>query len=95
VTMQKRLAGLGPQQLDIGGHSLHGHTFHYSTCETLLAPAAYTARPGSLPAAGARTGEALYVQGPVRASYFHAWFASSPEATAHLFETGPLGMQHG
>ena len=33
-------------------------------------------------------GEALYVSGPtgsVRASYFHAWFASSPAAAARLF----------
>jgi cobyrinic acid a,c-diamide synthase len=29
--------------------------------------------------------EAVYGQGPVRASYFHAWFASNPEATAQLF----------
>jgi cobyrinic acid a,c-diamide synthase len=30
-------------------------------------------------------GEELYVQGPVKASYFHAWFASSPQAAAGLF----------
>jgi cobyrinic acid a,c-diamide synthase len=30
-------------------------------------------------------GEALYAQGAVRASYFHAWFASNPEAAASLF----------
>ena len=33
-------------------------------------------------------GEALYVSGPtgaVKASYFHAWFASSPAAAARLF----------
>ena len=29
--------------------------------------------------------EAIYGQGPVRASYFHAWFASCPEAAAQLF----------
>lgn len=29
--------------------------------------------------------EAIYGQGPVRASCLPAWFASSPEATAHLF----------
>lgn len=94
TTMQQRLAGLGPQQLDIGGHSLRGHTFHYSTCDTPLAPLAHTARPGALPAAGAKSGEALYVQGPVRASYFHAWFASSPEATARLFDRAPLEPSH-
>jgi cobyrinic acid a,c-diamide synthase len=30
------------------------------------------------------------VHGCVRASYFHAWFASSPEATARLFDAAPL-----
>ena len=83
VTMQKRLAALGPQQLDVAGHPLRGHTFHYSTCATPLPAAARTtAAPG-------RTlrgeGEALYISGSVRASYFHAWFASSPLATARLF----------
>jgi cobyrinic acid a,c-diamide synthase len=74
--------------LDLGGHALRGHTFHYSTCDTPLDAAARTSRPGPGGAAGA--GEALYVQGPVRASYFHAWFASSPEATARLFLPAPL-----
>ncbi|AMM26131.1 cobyrinate a,c-diamide synthase [Variovorax sp. PAMC 28711] len=95
VTMHKRLAGLGPQQLHVGGHALRGHTFHYSTCDTPLMPAAHTARPGAEAMAGARAGEAFFAQGPVRASYFHAWFASSPEATAHLFDTGPIGVPHG
>lgn len=83
VSMQKRLAALGPQQLDLAGGTLRGHTFHYSTCATDLPVAARTrAAPG-------RTlrgeGEALYVAGPVRASYFHAWFSSSPAAAARLF----------
>ena len=86
VTMQKRLAALGPQQLALVGGILRGHTFHYSTCATPLPAARRTqAAPG-------RTlrgeGEALYVSGPtgaVKASYFHAWFASSPAAAARLF----------
>jgi cobyrinic acid a,c-diamide synthase len=86
VALQKRLAALGPQQLEVAGGTLRGHAFHYSTCSTPLAPAARTrAAPG-------RTlrgeGEALYVSGPggaVKASYFHAWFASSPAAAARLF----------
>ena len=97
VTMQKRLAGLGPQQLDLGGpdvHPLRGHTFHYSTCDTTLSPVAHTARPGVESAVGARVGEALYVQGPVRASYFHAWFASNPVATAQLFSNAPIEVVH-
>jgi len=83
VTMQKRLAGLGPQQLVLGEHNLRGHTFHYSVCHTQLPVVTRTARPGALPTPDA--GEALYAQGSLRASYFHAWFASNPEATAQLF----------
>ena len=83
VTMQKRLAALGPQQLEVAGGTLRGHTFHYSTCTTPLEAASRTqAAPG-------RTlrgdGEAVYVSGSVKASYFHAWFASSPAAAARLF----------
>ncbi len=103
VSMQKRLAGLGPQQLRLpdvqphvepdgqpdkkldgeGAAPLRGHTFHYSTCETTLPAVARTARPETRAAMG--LGEALYQLGPVRASYFHAWFASNPAATARLF----------
>lgn len=83
VTLQKRLAALGPQQLEIDGQVLRGHAFHYSTCETTL-PAA--ARSQAAPGRKLRgEGEALYVSGPVRASYFHAWFASNPAAAASLF----------
>ena len=83
VTLQKRLAALGPQQLDIDGQVLRGHAFHYSTCDTTL-PAA--ARSQAAPGRKLRgEGEALYVSGPVRASYFHAWFASNPAAAASLF----------
>ncbi len=83
VTMQKRLAALGPQQLDLDGQVLRGHTFHYSTCETPLAVHARTSRPHVVQAVG--RGEALYRMGSLQASYFHAWFASSPQAAAGLF----------
>jgi cobyrinic acid a,c-diamide synthase len=35
------------------------------------------------------------VHGPVRASCFHAWFASSPAATARLIQSAPPGFAHG
>ena len=83
VTLQKRLAALGPQQLEVGGGILRGHAFHYSTCATTL-PA--TARTQAAPGRKLRgEGEALYAQGSVKASYFHAWFASNPAAAASLF----------
>jgi len=88
VTMQKRLAALGPQQLAVAGHTLRGHTFHYSTCDSSATVVARTARPGEVPAPDA--GEALYQQGSIHASYFHAWFPSSPEAVAHLMGGAPL-----
>lgn len=80
VAMQPRLAALGPQRWDTARGELRGHTFHYSLTTSPLAPACHTV-PGS------RFGkpEAIYGQGPVRASYFHAWFASNPEASAQLF----------
>jgi len=82
VAMQKRLAALGPQHLTVAGHTLRGHTFHYSTAQSTAPVVGRTARPQALPAPDA--GEALYRQGSIHASYFHAWFASSPGAVAHL-----------
>ncbi|RYX95862.1 MAG: cobyrinate a,c-diamide synthase [Comamonadaceae bacterium] len=88
VTMQKRLAALGPQQLALPdarpADVLRGHTFHYSICETVLPAATRTQAAPGRKLRG--QGEALYVRGPVRASYFHAWFSSSPRATARLFQ---------
>ena len=86
VQMQKHLAGLGPQQLDLPQGQLRGHTFHYSTFDSAAAVATRTARPGQ--AVAPNVGEAVYRQGSLRASYFHAWFASSPAATAALFGAG-------
>jgi cobyrinic acid a,c-diamide synthase len=83
VTMHKRLAALGPQQLALPDGVLRGHTFHYSTTQTTLQHVAKTSRPHTEPTPD--TGEALWQQGSVRASYFHAWFPSSPAATASLF----------
>jgi cobyrinic acid a,c-diamide synthase len=86
VQMQKRLAALGPQQLGLPQGQLRGHTFHYSTFDSAAAVATRTARPGQ--AVAPNVGEAVYRQGSLRASYFHAWFASSPAATAALFGAG-------
>lgn len=80
VAMQARLAALGPQRWDTAQGELRGHTFHYSTTESSLLPLAHTA-----PASAYGRPEAVYAQGSVRASYFHAWFASNAEATAQLF----------
>jgi cobyrinic acid a,c-diamide synthase len=80
VAMQPRLAGLGPQGLATEHGPLRGHTFHYSKLETDVAPVAHTVKNPS----GAQ-GEAVYRQGSLTASYFHAWFPSCPAAVAALF----------
>ncbi len=82
VTMQARLVGLGPQQLALPDGVLRGHTFHFSRCETPLEPAQRSCGPHNEDGHG---GEALWRRGSLAASYFHAWFPSSPAATAHLF----------
>ena len=83
TTQSRRLAGLGPQQLAWKGHTLRGHTFHYSTVAGDMPEVARTARPGTAAAPG--VGEALYCHGSIHASFFCAWFASSPAAVAALF----------
>lgn len=83
VRMGERLAALGPHQLGLAAGTLRGHSFHYSRCETELAPALHTE---SVRGGVTKTGEAVYQRGALRASYFHAWFASHPPATATLFD---------
>jgi cobyrinic acid a,c-diamide synthase len=83
VAMQARLAGLGSQGLDTAHGPLRGHTFHYSRLETEVAPSARTVKHPSGVA-----GEAVYRVGSLHASYFHAYFASNPAATAALFLHG-------
>lgn len=82
VTVHRRLAALGPQSLTTAHGCLRGHTFHYSTVDT---PATVGAHTQAVRGGVVGRGEAVYVQGPVRASYFHAWFPSSPTAAARLF----------
>lgn len=80
VRMQRRLAGLGSQSLATAQGALRGHTFHYSTLSTPIAPSVMTVKHPS----GA-AGEACYRSGSLTASYFHAWFPSNPAAVAALF----------
>ena len=77
--MQARLAALGTQVAVLPEGRLAGHTFHYSTSETPLAP---LARATSL---GGREGEAIYRHGRLTASYVHFYFPSNPEAATALF----------
>ncbi len=80
AAMQARLASLGPRQLDLAGQMLRGHSFHYSTADCSAPVLVRSSRPGGADA----DGEPLFALGSLRASYFHAWFASNPVAVAQL-----------
>jgi cobyrinic acid a,c-diamide synthase len=90
AVLGRRLAALGPHQLELpgcAGAPLRGHSFHWSTFATDLANAAQT-QPAGGSAAG--EGEPVFEVGSLRASWFHAWFASSPTAAARLFLPAPI-----
>lgn len=72
---------------------LRGHTFHYSRCQTPLQPVAHSHRPDQ-PEGGDRR-EPVYQHHQLRASYFHAWFASAPLRVAALFGAGLPAQQPG
>ncbi len=79
VRMQTKLAGLGILSVDLPEGSLAGHTFHYSTANTTLAPIAQAVKTAG------KGGEAIYRSGRLTASYMHFYFPSNPAATARLF----------
>ncbi|OWQ93863.1 cobyrinic acid a,c-diamide synthase [Roseateles aquatilis] len=80
AALQPRLAALGLQSIDWPEGELRGHTFHYSTMSTPLAPIAAARNPNA-----GRAAEALYAQGSLRASYIHHYFPSNPYAVASFF----------
>lgn len=79
--MHGRLQSLGYHTAPLPGGNLRGHTFHHSTIDCPLTPAAYTQRVQSSAA-----GEAIYRRGRLLASYFHGYFPSNPRAAAQLFK---------
>lgn len=80
AAMQKRLAALGLQAVDLPEGELRGHSFHYSSLSTPV-PAIATGRNPN----GGATAEAVYRVGRLTASYIHGYFASNPLAVAALF----------
>src|SRR6185437_6195568 len=79
--MHRRLQSIGYHTAPLPGGKLRGHTFHHSTVETPLAPAARTERAQSSAA-----GEAIYRRERLVATYFHGYFPSNPRAAAQLFK---------
>lgn len=84
AVMQRRLQGLGYQSIALPQGTLRCHTFHYSTTVSALVPAYIGERLYDTSA-----GERVYRVRGVTATYLHAYFASSPEATAALFLPQP------
>ncbi len=76
--MQKRLAALGTQFVDLPEGRIAGHTFHYSKSETPLQPLVRAQT------ADGREGEAVFRQQRLTASYVHYYFPSNPAAVAAL-----------
>jgi len=79
----QRLAAIGLQQLRLPEGELRGHSFHYSTMETPLAPLAVGRCPN-----GGPTAEPVYRLGRLTASYMHLYFPSNPDAAADLLRPG-------
>ena len=79
AVMQKRLAALALQAVELPEGTLRGHTYHHSLTETPLQPVARGQSPN-----GGRGAEAVYRLGRLVASYVHFYFPSNPDATAAL-----------
>ena len=79
VTMQKKLAALGMQDVELPEGRLRGHTFHYSLAQTPLEILVRSRRANGNP------GEAVYRRQRLTASYLHLYFPSDPVAAARLF----------
>jgi cobyrinic acid a,c-diamide synthase len=80
AVMQKRLAALALQNVELPEGMLRGHTYHHSLTSTELQPIARGVSPN-----GGRGAEAVYRVGRMTASYVHFYFPSNPQAVAALF----------
>jgi cobyrinic acid a,c-diamide synthase len=79
AVMQKRLAALALQAVQLPEGLLRGHTYHHSLTSTELQPIARGVSPN-----GGRGAEAVYRLGRLTASYVHFYFPSHPQAVAAL-----------
>ncbi|MEX5624168.1 cobyrinate a,c-diamide synthase, partial [Pseudomonas syringae] len=77
--MQKRLAALALQAVELPEGTLRGHTYHHSLTSTALDPIARGLSPN-----GGRGNEAVYRLGRLTASYVHFYLPSNPDAAAAL-----------
>ena len=80
AVMQKRLAALALQTVELPEGALRGHTYHHSLTSSECQPIARGISPN-----GGRGAEAVYRIGRMTASYVHFYFPSNPQAVAALF----------
>lgn len=81
AVMQKRLAALALQTVELPEGALRGHTYHHSLTSSECQPIARGISPN-----GGRGAEAVYRVGRMTASYVHFYFPSNPLAVAALFK---------
>ena len=79
AVMQKKLAALALQSVELPEGVLRGHTYHHSLTSTECQPIARGLSPN-----GGRGAEAVFRQGRMTASYVHFYFPSCPDAAAAL-----------
>jgi cobyrinic acid a,c-diamide synthase len=84
AVMQKRLAALALQTVELPEGALRGHTYHHSLTSSECQPIARGISPN-----GGRGAEAVYRIGRMTASYVHFYFPSNPQAVAALFNPTP------
>ena len=94
ATMQKKLASIGSQWVDLSPFEqnissnnddaceniMRGHSFHYSRAEIALEPICQTTHHPS-----ERAGEFVYQHNNILASYMHWYFPSNPGLTLRIF----------
>ncbi|WP_225773087.1 cobyrinate a,c-diamide synthase [Pseudomonas sp. Marseille-Q5115] len=83
ATLQKRLAALALQEVQLDEGILRGHTYHHSLTTTPWEAIARGRSPN-----GGRGAEAVYRCGRLTASYVHFYFPSNLAAAAALLQPG-------
>ncbi len=81
ATLQKRLAALALQDVELPEGLLRGHTYHHSLLDSQLQPLARGRCPNGKP-----TAEAVFRDGRLTASYIHFYLPSNPSAAAALLK---------
>jgi cobyrinic acid a,c-diamide synthase len=76
--IQPKLQGLGTQHVTTEKGTIGAHTFHYGRFDTPMSPA-YIGKSKY------RTGEAVYMENHITASFLHFYFPSNPIMAAQFF----------